>query len=339
MSESESDGMELVSRKKLPIKKVWHTQQEEILKRWSEIGSSYRFMHDRSYTKFEKQNLRFALPVIIISTVTGTANFAQGTFPESWQTYVPLGIGFLNLAAGLLTTIAQFLRVSELLEGHRAAAIAYSKFSRNISVELSLPRQERTCGGTEFVNNCRAELDRLIEQTPNIPLAIIRKFGKKFGDNPFHKPDILTISEVNIFKDEKKERMKAKIEAMKQAEEMRRELMNTEKIRRESLLEEFAKKKALELQITEEKKRKRKADKKEAVNLGSIKNNMSKLLEKLSNADKIGDIVTPDSTDNDSEDDDAKNPSIVLTVGEKTDENEVITTEEELVNDANKKEL
>ena len=108
---------------------------------------------------------------------------------------------------------------------------------------------------------------------------------------------------------------------------------------RESLLEEFAKKKALELQITEEKKRKRKADKKEAVNLGSIKNNMSKLLEKLSNADKIGDIVTPDSTDNDSEDDDAKNPSIVLTVGEKTDENEVITTEEELVNDANKKEL
>ena len=35
-------------------------------------------MHDRAYTMYNSQNLRFALPVIIISTVTGTANFAQG---------------------------------------------------------------------------------------------------------------------------------------------------------------------------------------------------------------------------------------------------------------------
>ena len=113
--------------------------------------------------------------------MTGTANFAQGSFPPEWNTYVPLFIGFLNLSAGLLTTVAQFLRVSELLEGHRAAAIAYSKFSRNVSVELSLPREERTCGGTEFVTSCRAELDRLIESTPNIPLEIIRAFGRVEG--------------------------------------------------------------------------------------------------------------------------------------------------------------
>ena len=39
-----------------------------------EIGSSYRFMHDRAYLKFESQNLRFALPVIVLSTITGAAN-------------------------------------------------------------------------------------------------------------------------------------------------------------------------------------------------------------------------------------------------------------------------
>ena len=130
---------------------VWHGQQENILKKWSEIGSSYRFMHDRAFLYYEKQNFRFALPVIVISTITGTANFAQASFPESWQSYVPLFAGFLNLSAGLITTVAQFLRVSELLEGHRAASIAYSKFSRNISVELSLPVDERSCGGREFI--------------------------------------------------------------------------------------------------------------------------------------------------------------------------------------------
>ena len=89
------------------------------------------------------ENFRFALPVIVISTIT-VHQLRTGSFPSSWQSYVPLGIGFLNLSAGLITTIAQFLRVSELLEGHRAAAIAYSKFSRNISVELSLPVEDES---------------------------------------------------------------------------------------------------------------------------------------------------------------------------------------------------
>ena len=38
---------------------VWHGQQENILKKWSEIGSSYRFMDDRSFLYYEKQNFRF----------------------------------------------------------------------------------------------------------------------------------------------------------------------------------------------------------------------------------------------------------------------------------------
>jgi len=167
------------NEKKEDVELVWHDQQENILKKWGEIGSSYRFMHDRAFLKYEAQNLRFALPVIILSTITGTANFAQASFPESWQSFVPLFAGFLNLSAGLITTIAQFLRVSELLEGHRAASIAYSKFARNISVELSLPKDERSCSGRDFIANSRMELDRLIEQSPNIPLEIVKLFGRE----------------------------------------------------------------------------------------------------------------------------------------------------------------
>ena len=207
--------------------KIWHKQQELILKKWSEVGSSYRFMHDRSYMKYEKKNLRFALPVIVISTVTGTANFAQGSFPQEWSVYVPLIIGFFNLLAGLITTIAQFLRVSEQLEGHRAATIAYSKLSRNISVELSLPREDRNSNGTEFVNNCRGELDRLIEQSPNIPMDIIRRFAKKFNNIEFNKPEILNIMPVDIYIDDEKEKLEQELVSLKKAEEMRRELINT----------------------------------------------------------------------------------------------------------------
>ena len=159
-------------------KLYWHKQQEVVLKKWAETASSYRYLHDRSYQKYTSQNMWFAIPVIILSTITGTANFAQASFPDSAKDIAPAIIGTLNLTAGLITTIAQFLRVSELLEGHRVASVAYGKFSRNITVELSLPVEERTRGGTEFLNNCRSELDKLIEQSPNIPINILKKFEK-----------------------------------------------------------------------------------------------------------------------------------------------------------------
>ena len=219
---------------------VWHQQQENILKKWSEIGSSYRFMHDRAFLYYEKQNFRFALPVIVISTITGTANFAQASFPESWQSYVPLFAGFLNLSAGLITTIAQFLRVSELLEGHRAASIAYSKFSRNISVELSLPVNERSCGGREFIASCRIEIDRLIEQSPNIPIHIVKLFGKKFQDSEFIKPDILEITGVEVYKDDERMIQNKKLKEI-EIKEKELQIEKAKKKYEESLIEKIRK--------------------------------------------------------------------------------------------------
>jgi len=183
----------------------WSIQHQNILKSWAEKGKSYQYMHDRAYKMFKQQNFRFAIPVIIISTIAGTANFAQESFPITWRSYVPPVIGMFNLIAGLITTISQFLHVAELLEGHHAASISYSKFARNIEIELSLPINERDCDGKEFIAKCRVVFDRLIEQSPDIPDTIINKFSNKFNDKNFCKPDILDIRAVNVYNDTFKE--------------------------------------------------------------------------------------------------------------------------------------
>lgn len=179
---------------------AWHHQHEEILKRWSEIGASYRYLHDKSMQKFNTSNMRFTIPVIVISTITGTASFALTSMPTSWQPYAPSVIGGLNLCAGLVSTISQFLRVSELLAEHRSASIAFGKFSRTIAVELSLPVNERDVSGQEFIAKMRTELDRLLEQSPAIPNDIINTFAKKFKNTIFTKPEILEIRAVDVFR-------------------------------------------------------------------------------------------------------------------------------------------
>lgn len=144
--------------------------------------------------------MNFTLPIIIISTITGTANFAQETFPASIQGYVPLGIGGLNLFAAILTTVLQFLKVNELMEAHRVASISYGKLARDIKLELSLPRSERHHHGDQLIGRCSGEYDRLIEQSPPIPGDILIKFEKTYKNSEeFDKPEITIIQPIKLF--------------------------------------------------------------------------------------------------------------------------------------------
>ena len=185
--------------KKLP--KIWHPQQEKILKSWGEAAACYRYMHYQAYCSYKNQSMKFTIPLIIVSTITGTANFAQETFPPTVQPYVPSAIGGLNLITAIATTIMQFLKINELMEGHRVASVQYGKVSRTIRLELTLPLSERTQNGTNMIENMRTEYDRLIEQSPNVPKYIIESFEKEFpDDNAFFKPEIMHIQPITPFK-------------------------------------------------------------------------------------------------------------------------------------------
>ena len=157
----------------------WHPQQENILKRWAETAMVFSLMHDAAHRKYRMKSLAFTLPVIVLSSVTGTANFATTSFDPDHRYKLSMIIGCLNLLSGLVTTIAQFLRINELCESHRAANVAFSKFHRSVSITLSLPLYDRPTSGTTFLESSRQEYDRLLEQSPVVPLKIVDNFKKE----------------------------------------------------------------------------------------------------------------------------------------------------------------
>jgi hypothetical protein len=176
------------------MEKMWNEYHENVLRQWGEASACYRYMHHRAFLKFKRLSLRFNLPVIVLSTITGTANFAQSTFPESMRASAPSIIGGLNLIAGLIATIMQFLKINELMENHRTAALGHGSLSRNIRLQLSLPREERKKEGLKFVEECKGEYDRLLEQSPAIPKQILLNFEKEYPiDGVFTKPEILNV--------------------------------------------------------------------------------------------------------------------------------------------------
>jgi hypothetical protein len=180
---------------------MWNEYHENVLRQWGESSACYRYMHHRAFLMFKKMSLRFNLPVIVLSTITGTANFAQSTLPASIQPAAPSIIGGLNLIAGLIATIMQFLKVNELMENHRTAALGHGSLSRNIRLQLALPREERKKEGLKFVEECKATYDSLLEQSPAIPKNILLQFEQEYPiEGVFTKPEILNVRPIPFLK-------------------------------------------------------------------------------------------------------------------------------------------
>lgn len=190
----------------VPTQKVWNESEVKLLKKWAELSGSYRVLHDRAHRKYKYLNYCATIPVIIFSTILGTASFSQTTFPVKYQSYIPMGIGTLNIISGIITTVAQFTRVSELSEANRVASISYGKFSRNIATELALPPEFRSYSGIDFVQICRSEFDRLVEQSPIIPIEILTSFMQEIASEDITKPDIMTVSKIEEYKPTKEEK-------------------------------------------------------------------------------------------------------------------------------------
>jgi len=182
--------MEALNKTVIKKEVKWTSEQEELLAEWAEKAKCYRWLHSRAEKKYRKRNYAFTIPVIILSTLTGTANFAMDTFvPEEHKKTAMAAVGSVNIFAGILSTLQNFLRYAELMESNRACEVLWSKFGRNIEVELALEPGRRK-PAEDFMNICRSEYDGLIEQSPTIDDDIIYQFKMNFKNASLKKPDI-----------------------------------------------------------------------------------------------------------------------------------------------------
>lgn len=158
------------------LKVVWSPENELIMVEWCDVAQCYKWLNSKAHEKYSRSHAWYTIPAIILSTISGTASFAQTSLPENYQVYSPLIIGSINIFIGILTTIQQYLKISELNEAHRVSSIAWDKFARNIRIELSKHPDERTDAKT-FLKICRQEFDRLMETSPGISQDIITEFN------------------------------------------------------------------------------------------------------------------------------------------------------------------
>jgi hypothetical protein len=174
----------------------WTPDHEEILIEWADKAMCYRWLHSKANSLYSSLNAWYTIPCIIISTLAGTANFAQQRVPIKYQGVFSMGVGGINILGGIISTIQQFLKITQLNEAHRVSSISWDKFYRNIKIELAKHPLERL-EVKQMVKMSKEEFDRLMETSPSIPENIVRHFKTNFnsieGFKSIVKPEICDI--------------------------------------------------------------------------------------------------------------------------------------------------
>jgi hypothetical protein len=195
---------------KTQTRDYWKAEEETIIQQWADKAQCYQWMHARCREIYQTKNAWFTIPVIIISTITGTANFAQDRFGDNIKDYVVMSIGTMSIIAGIITTIYQFLKISEYNEGHRVASISWGKFYNNLKT-TGLRHPLDRMNPNYAIKMYQDEYDRLKEVSPDILPKILKSFNKKFKKNKeLVKPEIgnkLDYTKVYEMNDEERQKM------------------------------------------------------------------------------------------------------------------------------------
>ena len=162
----------------------WNHELEQLLAEEGEKALGSAWIHNECEAYYSKCNQAITIPCIVLSTLSGSASVGSQTLFSNLG-LASLIIGCISISVGILQTLGSFWGFAKLQESHRNADVQWSKLHRFITVEMTLPRQERMTA-RDMLKICRDTIERLSENCPLIPDSIIRtftwKFGKKYPD-------------------------------------------------------------------------------------------------------------------------------------------------------------
>lgn len=170
----------------------WNKELENLIAQEGEKCAGLAWIYRESEQYYSKANNFVALPVIVLSTLTGFISGSSQMIFSNPDTS-SIGIGAVSLFTGVLSTIGSYFSWAKKAEACRISALQYSKLHKFITVELTLPKVERI-RAKDMLKMIRDTVERLLETSPAIPPKIIELYNKKFDrvDKHISHPEIAT---------------------------------------------------------------------------------------------------------------------------------------------------
>jgi len=178
---TDQDSASNVQAPPAPKKELKYNKHlEHLISSEAEKALVLYWLHDQSEKRYSNFSTYITIPVIVMSTLAGSASIGQGIlFGEGVA--APICIGAISLTVGVLNTVSSYFGWAKRAEGHRISGVNYAKLHRWIAIELALPRDQRM-DAKHFLKEIRGQIDRLNETSPSIHPEIVKKFNVEMKD-------------------------------------------------------------------------------------------------------------------------------------------------------------
>jgi hypothetical protein len=179
----------------------WSKDVEQYFKAIGERSLCLSWMHKRSEQHFSVKATYVDIPVIILSTMSGSLSLSSSSiFGDEWAREASILCGLISIFVSIINTIASYFSYSRKAEASKACYIQYDKIARFIALELSLPTDERM-NAADMLKVVNKDFDRLNEIGSFLPSGVISAFKKSFGKRTdICKPEIANgIEEIEVF--------------------------------------------------------------------------------------------------------------------------------------------
>lgn len=159
----------------------WTSALETLVASEGERCRGYAWINQKAESYYAYRANAIAIPVIVLSTLAGTASVGSSSLFSGQTEISSIVIGLVSITTGILQTISSYFSWARKAESHRIAYLQYSKLFSIVRVEMNLPRTERQDPDL-LLKTIRDGMERLAETTPSPPQSILEDFNRHFKD-------------------------------------------------------------------------------------------------------------------------------------------------------------
>jgi hypothetical protein len=181
----------------------WTDHDEALLKIWYDHAQVYEKLHLAGFNMFQLIDQGINIPIIILSSITGTGNFALEQVSIDYRSIASMILGGIGMVVVILAALYRFFKVGEIMGKHEYYSKQWGNLYMDIQTQLTRERPERI-KKEDFIDLIKKKYDQLKESSPALPEKIIKEFMKdlKLAEE-YNMPNITTeLSDLIINKNE-----------------------------------------------------------------------------------------------------------------------------------------
>ena len=167
----------------------WNINNEELLKQWGERASVLRILHGKAAKKYSNYTFFITVPTIVLSATASFLQLRLENHCNEIHSELETFLACINLFIAILTGIGTIFNFHQKYEAHRSSSSNFGNFYRQVSCELSFPRNDREAP-SETLRSMKRQYDNLLENAPDMPHVVVQDFKSHNKNLKISLPDI-----------------------------------------------------------------------------------------------------------------------------------------------------